>query len=191
VVAGDEAFEEPAVPEYLIAERRQRDGRRGGRPGGRGRGGAYAAALDRERFGGGRGSTPSRFAEPPPRGRDAGFNRDDRRDRERGDRPPFRSVPRPAPRGSGDEPWSEVPPEIEAMLRAQLGSRPSPAPRRDEPAMSSPATEAPAAVEAEATTKGSAPRRGRKPAAATAIGQAEATPAAGGTGIRRAPARRP
>ena len=28
VVAGDEDFEEPAVPEYLIAERRQRDGRR-------------------------------------------------------------------------------------------------------------------------------------------------------------------
>src|SRR5207247_2039261 len=192
VVAGDEAFEEPAVPEYLIAERRQRDGRRGGRPGGRGRGGAYAAALDRERFGGGRGSTPSRFAEPPPRGRDAGFNRDDRRDRERGDRPPFRSVPRPAPRGSGDEPWSEVPPEIEAMLRAQLDARPSPAPRREEPAMSAPATTAPAPSEAAPATKGNSPRRGRKSSGGTATGDVGAPPAAGGTGTgtRRDPARR-
>ena len=190
VVAGDEDFEEPAVPEYLIAERRQRDGRRGGRPGGRGRGGAYAAALDRERFGGGRGSTPSRFAEPPPRGRDAGFNRDDRRDRERGDRPPFRSVPRPAPRGSGDEPWSEVPPEIEAMLRAQLDARPSPAPRREEPAMSAPATAAPAPSEAAPATKGNAPRRGRKCSGGTVTGDVGAPPAAGGTGTRRAPARR-
>jgi uncharacterized LabA/DUF88 family protein len=193
VVSDDEDFEEPAVPEYLIAERRQRDGRRGGRPGGggRGRGGAYAAALDRERFGGGRGSTPSRFAEPPPRDREPAFNRDDRRDRGRGDRPPFRQAPRPAPRGSGDEPWSEVPPEIEAMLRAQLGSRPSPAPRREEPATSAPAAAAaPGPVEADATTKPSASRRVRKPAGAAATGEPEATPAAGGAGTRRAPARR-
>jgi uncharacterized LabA/DUF88 family protein len=197
VVPEDEDFEEPAVPEYLIAERRQRDSGRGGRPGaGRGRGGAYAAALDRERFGGGRGSTPSRFAEPPPRERDqgfnrnAGFNRNDRPDRERRDRPPFRSAPRPAPRGSGDEPWSEVPPEIEAMLRAQLGSRSAPAPRRDEPAMSPPAMAAPAPSEAEAPTQGSAPRRGRKAAGAAATGEAGAAPAADGTATRRAPARR-
>ena len=192
VVPEDEDFEEPAVPEYLIAERRQRDSRRGGRPGagGRGRGGAYAAALDRERFGGGRGSTPSRFAEPPPRDRDAGFNRDDRRDRERGPRPPFRPAPRPAPRGSGDEPWSEVPPEIEAMLRAQLGSRPSPAPRREEPAVTAPAATGPAPAEAPATPTASAPRRGRKPAGGAATGEAEATPTASAAGTRRAPARR-
>jgi uncharacterized LabA/DUF88 family protein len=193
VVSEDEDFDEPAVPEYLIAERRQRDGRRGGQPSGgrgRGRGGAYAAALDRERFGGGRGSTPSRFAEPPPRDREPSFNRDDRRDRGRGDRPPFRQAPRPAPRGSGDEPWSEVPPEIEAMLRAQLGTRPSTAPRREEPALGAPGTTAPEPVEAEATAKGSAPRRGRKPAGVAATGDVEAAPAAGGTATRRAPARR-
>ncbi len=150
----DEDLEEPAVPEYLIAERRQRDAGRGpARGGGRGRGGAYAAALDRERFGGGRGTSPSRFQEPPPRRQgsfgapDRGPRRDGRGDpnrgdpnrmdrgerQDRGDRVPFRQAPPPAPRGSGDEPWSEVPPEIEAMLRAQLSSRPAPAPRRAEP----------------------------------------------------------
>jgi uncharacterized LabA/DUF88 family protein len=126
----DEDLDEPPIPEYLISERRQRDAGRGGGRGQRGRGGAYAAAMDRERFGGGRGSTISRFAEPAPR-RDAGPNRIDRPDR--GDRASFRPAPRPAPRPTGDEPWSEVPPEIEAMLRAQLGSQAArPAPRRDD-----------------------------------------------------------
>src|SRR6185437_10429440 len=98
VMADDEDLEEPAVPEYLLAERRQRDaargrGGQGGQGGrGRGRGGAYAAALDRERFGGGRGSTPSRFQDQQRTPREAGFGRSDRpdRDRDRGDRQPFR-----------------------------------------------------------------------------------------------------
>ncbi|MEZ0240977.1 MAG: NYN domain-containing protein, partial [Chloroflexota bacterium] len=68
----DEDLDEPPIPEYLIAERRQRDarsGRAGGGGGGvRGRAGSYAAAMDRERYGGGRG-TPSRFAEQAPRDR--------------------------------------------------------------------------------------------------------------------------
>ncbi|HJP88487.1 MAG TPA: NYN domain-containing protein [Candidatus Limnocylindrales bacterium] len=162
----DEDFDEPAVPEYLLTERRQRDAGRGGNRGGRGgRGGAYAAALERERFGGGRGTTPSRYAEPQ-RSRE-GFGRNDRNDRMdrdrggRGDRQGFRPTPAPAPRGTSDEPWSEVPPELEAMLRAQMGSR-AQAPRREAPAsapVTSSATEAPEAV---------APaRRGRRPAAAT------------------------
>jgi len=186
----DEDFEEPAVPEYLLAERRQRDANRG-RGGGRGirggRGGAYAAALDRERFGGGRGSTRSGFQEPP-RGREPNFNRDDRRDDrrdrpDRGDRQQFRGAPRPAPRSSGDEPWSEVPPEIEAMLRAQLGSRPAAEPRR-EPARS----EAPSAAEAPAEAAPAAARRtGRRTTAKSASGDAEA---AGSTAGTRAPARR-
>ena len=83
LVDDDEDLEEPAVPEYLLAERRQRDAAGRGNRGGRGRGGAYAAALDRERFGGGRGSTPSRFAEPPPR-REGAFGRPaGERDRDR------------------------------------------------------------------------------------------------------------
>ncbi|MBA3876818.1 MAG: hypothetical protein C0498_07755 [Anaerolinea sp.] len=134
-IADDEDLDEPPIPEYLIAERRQRGGRGqvGGRGGaGRGVRGAYAAALDRERFGGGRGAGVNRFAEPAPRGpredRPRGGRGDDRPrggdDRPRGDRPASRPVPRPAARsGSGEEPWSEVPPEIEAMLRAQLGGR--------------------------------------------------------------------
>jgi len=187
VMADDEDFEEPAVPEYLLAERRQRDGGggRGGR--GRGRGGAYAAALDRERFGGGRGSTPSRFQEPP-RGRDAGFGRDDRRDRDRGNRQPFRQAPRPAPR-SGDEPWSEVPPEIEAMLRAQLSSRPGPAPRPNE-ATGSPAGQAPAEP-APAAAGRSGRRTTRKAPTATAEAapaEVEATPVAS---TRRTSTRKP
>jgi uncharacterized LabA/DUF88 family protein len=181
VVDDDEDLEEPAIPEYLLTERRQRDAGRGrGGGAGRGRGGAYAAALDRERFGGGRGSTPSRFAEQPRR--EGGYNRPDR-DRggrgggERVDRGGFRDAPRPAPRSSGDEPWSEVPPEIEAMLRAQMGSRaggdarrpaatPRPAP---EPAMTD---EAPTEAEAPAPVA----RRGRGRSTPAA---AEAAPAEG------------
>ncbi|HEY3524382.1 MAG TPA: NYN domain-containing protein, partial [Candidatus Limnocylindrales bacterium] len=63
----DEDFEEPEIPEYLIAERRrgQAAGRsRGPQPRGRGgRNAAYAAAVERERFGGRSGGT--RYAEPP------------------------------------------------------------------------------------------------------------------------------
>jgi uncharacterized LabA/DUF88 family protein len=163
IVDDDEDLEEPAVPEYLLTERRQRDAGRGGNRGGRGRGGAYAAALDRERFGGGRGSTPSRFSEPPPRregayGRPGGDQNRDRGERDRGDRQPFRQPQRPAPRPSGDEPWSEVPPEIEAILRAQIGSRPAPA----RPAPSAPAQEAqeatPESVPATSGPSGSARR---------------------------------
>ncbi len=124
-VEEDEDLDEPPIPEYLIAERRQRDAARPGRGGVNrgGRGGAYAAAMDRERFGGGRGSTMSRFDQGAPR-RDAPLRRDGGPNRiDRPDRAPFRPDSRPAPRPvNSDEPWSEVPPELEAMLRAQLAS---------------------------------------------------------------------
>jgi uncharacterized LabA/DUF88 family protein len=191
VVDDDEDLEEPAVPEYLLAERRQRDAGRGGNRGGRGRGGAYAAALDRERFGGGRGSTPSRFGEPPPRREGAygrpGGDRDrdrgdrnrvdrDRGDRDRGDRQQFRQPQRPAPRPSGDEPWSEVPPEIEAMLRAQIGSRPAPArPAAPAPAQeaedAAPETVVPASGRSVSTRR--APARGRRSGSDTQVEAAE------------------
>jgi uncharacterized LabA/DUF88 family protein len=176
-VADDDDFDEPPIPEYLIAERRQRDGARGG--GGRGgasRGarGAYAAALDRERFGGGRGSGVNRFAEPSTRGgRGDDRPRDDRPrddrsrggrgpDRPRGDRP----IPRPPARsGSGDEPWSEVPPEIEAMLRAQLGGRGA-APARPGTPREAPAPRE--TVAAPVTGPFAAPAPLPEPAAATA-----------------------
>ncbi|HTK45953.1 MAG TPA: NYN domain-containing protein, partial [Patescibacteria group bacterium] len=194
----DEDLEEPAVPEYLLAERRQRDAARGrGGQGRGGRGGAYAAALDRERFGGGRGSTRSSFQEQP-RGRDAGFGRDDRprdrddrpRDRDRGDRQQFRAAPRPAPRPSGDEPWSEVPPEIEAMLRAQLGSRPAPEPRRGPAPVESSAVAGEAPAEA---APAAARRSGRRTTAkvASADAEAPAAPASARATTRRPSTRKP
>ena len=193
----DEDLDEPPIPEYLIAERRQRDGGRGaGGRGGRGGRGAYAAALDRERFGGGRGSTTSRFAEPPSRGgRGGDRSRDDRSrggrgpDRLRDDRPPARPAARA---GSGDEPWSEVPPEIEAMLRAQLGSR-GRAPARAETSTgdgegreaSAPAVGTDSVTEPGSATSRPARRRTGR-AAASASPSAEA-PTAESTGPETAP----
>ena len=141
----DEDFDEPEIPEYLIAEQR-RGARPGGARGGQGGGGrggprggraAYQSAVERERYGGGRGGgginrypdvsgrtggnagngAPAR----PPR-EDRGFGRRDERPRE--------AAPRPS---SSSEPWSEVPPELEAMLRAQVGQKPSPATDRSAP----------------------------------------------------------
>jgi uncharacterized LabA/DUF88 family protein len=115
-LADDEDFEEPEIPEYLIAE--QRRGNRGGRGGG-GRGGprggrsAYQSAMERERYGRGRGGGINRY--PDVSGRTAG-----RSPRAQEDRP--REAGRPT--GSA-EPWSEVPPELEAMLREQVGQRPT------------------------------------------------------------------
>ena len=188
----EEDLDEPPIPEYLIAERRQRDGR-GGAGGGRGGGGrgvrsGYSAAVDRERYGGagrsgagmptGGQGRPSRYAEPAPRS-----NREPERFRQ--DRPAPRSAPRA---GSPEEPWSEVPPEIEAMLRAQLGSR-AVAPRRE--AAPAPRSE-PAAVEtaeapaAEAAPKRRAPRR----AAATAVVEPSASSAEVAATAEAAPKRR-
>jgi uncharacterized LabA/DUF88 family protein len=194
IVDEDEDLEEPAVPEYLLAERRQRDGGRGGNRGGRGRGGAYAAALDRERFGGGRGSTPSRFGEPPPRREGAYGRPGGDRDRDRGDRQPFRQPQRPAPRPPGDEPWSEVPPEIEAMLRAQLGSRPAPAQPAAETKGEDAEPAAPESVPATSGRPGSARRtsaRGRRSGAeATAAAIDDRTDAAPVTAEAKPAARR-
>jgi uncharacterized LabA/DUF88 family protein len=182
----DEPYEdEPEIPEYLLAERRQR-GQRGAPPrGGRGRSAAYQSAVERERFGrsgagpgrpgpgpgrtgGGPGRGPGSFAGPR---REPG-RRDDR-GRGRG-RPPQRApvdrfLTSPAP---GGDPWSEVPPELEEMLRAQLGTRP----RRDAEAGTStiqplpvPEAEEPASAVAPATTgtESEAPASAPKRRAAT------------------------
>ncbi|HEV8546364.1 MAG TPA: NYN domain-containing protein [Candidatus Limnocylindrales bacterium] len=140
----EEDLDEPEIPEYLIAEQRRGQGGRGGGQGGRGgqpgrggpRGGrgSYSAAIDRERYGRGGGGGINRY--PDVSGRDRGgrsggggggrpaepnFARQDRPDRpERSDRPT-------GPRSS--EPWSEVPEELEAMLRAQLAQSGKAAPR--------------------------------------------------------------
>jgi uncharacterized LabA/DUF88 family protein len=159
-VTDDEDFDEPEIPEYLIAEqRRGRQGQGPGGPGGRGGGGqgrggggggaragrgSYNAAIDRERYGRGGGGGINRYPDVSGRtgqgGRPAGqpggayARQDASYSRPQGDRPD-----RPAPRSSGD-PWSEVPPELEEQLRAQLAQ--SPKARRPAPAPSSSRIEA-------------------------------------------------
>ena len=222
----DEEFDdEPAIPEYLIAERRGNRGSGSRSPGG-GRGG-YAAAVDRERYGRGGGSgginrypdVSARTGSAPsggtggrgPRdgGRDSG--RDSGRDRgpregggygRGGDRPvrtdrPIGGAPR-----SGEQ-WSEVPPELEAMLRAQLAAKSGGSGTRDqaprERSVSRPAEGAAAAApssEGDAPSA-EAPKRGRgRPAAAAsasagagvASGEPKAVPKPRATRAKAAPA---
>ena len=194
----EEYDDEPAIPEYLLAERRrggaqQRPGQRPGQRGAqRGRGGAYAAAVDRERYGG-RGV--SRLSEPAVRSGQGG-QRGPRQQR------PLEAAPvrdRGPERRPSSEPWSEVPPELEELLRTQLAEKlarqqpaaapaaeaetPAPTPRRRtrKPATGAVAPEAAPSAEAPAPTPR---RRTRKPAAdapaAAAAGPettGEATPA--------------
>ncbi len=145
--------DEPEVPEYLLAERRQERIQRGrGGRGGGGRAAAYRSALDRERygrtgtsaFGGGGGMRqpdPRRgrdVARPGarPGGRDGASQprparapyRDPAPHREqapyRGEPAPYRGDQAPAsPVSASAEPWSEVPPEVQELLRAELARR--------------------------------------------------------------------
>ncbi|MDP2350370.1 MAG: NYN domain-containing protein, partial [Chloroflexota bacterium] len=147
----DEDLEEPAIPEYLLTEQRRGQGGRGqvggGARGGRGGGvrSAYAAAIDRERYGGGRGGGTSRFTEPARGGRSGGGGAQGAQggrggqQPSRGTRPERQDRVDRAPRTGGAE-WSEVPPELEQMLRAQMQrSRPV----VTEPTPSVPVVEAP------------------------------------------------
>ena len=160
----EEYDDEPAIPEYLLAERRRggRGAAQGGAGGQRGRGGqrggragAYAAAVERERYGG-RG--PSRLSEPAGRGGRGGPGapRSDQRPARPGQPSPARD--RGPERRPSSEPWSEVPPELEELLRAQLAQK---AARQESPAAAPEATtgDAPAAPKRRTT---------RKPATATA-----------------------
>jgi uncharacterized LabA/DUF88 family protein len=217
VSSDEDDFAEPEIPEYLLAERRRggnaaRGGRGGGGGGGRGVRSAYASAVDRERFGrssspspsssGSRYSEPARQSQPQPQ-------------RHRDERPQRQSGPVPQrggglPRGGGrdsSEPWSEVPPELEELLRAQLStklSRPSAA-RSDAPASAAPASTSPASAasvsEAPAETKsGEAPvaktrstgRGSRKPVTAESGADAGAVSEGSDAAApkKRAPARR-
>jgi uncharacterized LabA/DUF88 family protein len=163
-ISDDEDFEEPEIPEYLIAEQRrgrQPQGRGGAgvRGGARGGRSAYTAAMERERYGRGSGGGINRYPDVSGRDRDrdrpierqpsrgggrpdAGFGRQDRNDR-------------PAPR-SGD-PWTEVPPELEEMLRAQLAQ--SPKARRPEPVAPAVTAEPETVAEAPATRRRATTRR--------------------------------
>jgi uncharacterized LabA/DUF88 family protein len=122
----DEDFDEPEIPEYLIAEQRgRRSGRgqggqgQGGRGGPRGGRSAYQSAIERERYGRGRTGGINRYPDVSGRTADRGSG-GGRSYTPAGDRP--RETARPT---SSAEPWSEVPPELEAMLRAQVSQRPT------------------------------------------------------------------
>jgi uncharacterized LabA/DUF88 family protein len=174
---GDEDLDaEPEVPEYLLAEKRQQGRRpsrsgRGGSGGGR-QGGGYRSAIDRERYGSGsrsnsgsraRGDQGNRLSSPtPPR------------------RPSAMSM-EPIEQTRGGDPWSEVPPDVQALLKAELarreastGTRPSEAPAeeatpktatRRKPAAKSTAAEKSAAAEAPAEEAAPKKATRRKPAA--------------------------
>ncbi len=224
----EEDFEEPAIPEYLLTEQRRGQGGRGGGGGRSGRGGggrsAYTSAIERERYGGGRGGGTNRFAEPAP-GRSGGQggggsqgsqgSRGGRGGQQspRGPRPERQDRIDRAPRTGGAE-WSEVPPELEEMLRAQLQrARPVEAPAQTAPAAGTAApkrrttrkpaaaAEAPAPVAeapAEPVAKPAPKRRTtRKPAAAaeapaTAVeAPAQTAPAAGTAAPKRRTTRKP
>jgi hypothetical protein len=167
IPADEDDYAEPEIPEYLLAERRRnaigRGGRGPGGGGGRGVRSAYASAVDRERYGS-RG-TSSRYPEPARQSQPS--SRPPRRD----DRPMRQPAPQQhrggnaMPRQGRDssEPWSEVPPELEEILRAQLStklSRPADTGRAE-------ATAAEAGDTGEAKAKPAARSR-RKPAAEAA-----------------------
>lgn len=173
-----EPFEdEPEVPEYLLAERQQRGGRRGSR--GRGtRSGGYQSAVDRERYGrstGHPGSGPrtmTRGGGQRPQGQPARAPR------------PTQPLPGTSGRGMSEtasaEPWSEVPPEVQELLRAELARRQVAAAQPGRP------------PEVEATEPGPkaekpARRGGRGRSAADAQADAEAAPRS--TSRRRASTR--
>jgi hypothetical protein len=161
--------DEPEIPEYLLAERRQQGRGRGRDRAGRGSGGrgpgGYRSAIDRERFG--------RSGVPTTGG---GYNRDRSGGQGQG-RGQGRSQqqPRPQPRpaapvrderpSASAEPWSEVPADVQELLRAELARRQAAAgkPRSTpEAAPAEPVTEA-----AEAPAKPTR-RRTTKAAAETA-----------------------
>jgi uncharacterized LabA/DUF88 family protein len=183
----DEDFDEPEIPEYLIAEQR-RGANRGGGTGGRGgpRGGrsAYQSAMERERYGrGGGGGGINRYPDVSGRTRPSEPQRDDR-GFGRTDRTPA-SPPR-----SSNEPWSDVPPELEAMLRAQVAQKPIPRPAPSAvnppaPGLEPVGTDAPSKVRATRRPAARTPRSGATSAteatteSATVAGAAAAAVGAG------------
>jgi len=110
--AEDEDFDdEPEVPEYLQAEKKQ-GRRRGGRDGRSGRsGGGYRSALDRERFGASGGGSNYSRSSSRSKSRPASAPRASAQSME-----PIEQTP-------GGDPWSEVPPEVQELLKAEMARR--------------------------------------------------------------------
>ncbi len=133
--------DEPEIPEYLLAERRQQGGARGqgrgqgGRgQGGRGQGGGYRSAVDRERYGRAGAATTSGFGRDRTggQGRGQGPGRTQPAPRPQQPRPP--APPREERVAASAEPWSEVPADVQELLRAELARRQSPGSRTSSPA---------------------------------------------------------
>jgi hypothetical protein len=137
--------------------------------------------MERERYGrGGGGGGINRYPDVSARTASNAPTRDDR-----GSSRNARQDPARQPRDP-NEPWSDVPPELEAMLRAQVAQKPAPsrgstqpvaAPTEqpdapDEPTKAAPksrATRKPAAAKASSTKAPAKPRAPRKTAAAAAL----------------------
>jgi uncharacterized LabA/DUF88 family protein len=173
--------DEPEIPEYLLAERRQQGRGRGRDRGGRGQGGrapgGYRSAIDRERYG--------RSGAPATGGYDRGRTGGQGQSRGQGR---SQSQPRPQPRpvtpsrderpSGSAEPWSEVPADVQELLRAEMArrqsgggrSRPAAEPVAAEAATE--AAEAPAKTTRRRTTKAAA-----EPVAAEAATEAAEAPA--------------
>jgi uncharacterized LabA/DUF88 family protein len=182
----DEEFDdEPAIPEYLIAERRGMTRAPSGGRGGRARSG-YSAAVDRERYGRGGGGGINRYPDVSGRtgggargGRDGG-RRDERfgRGADRAERPdrPRTGGPNPGGAPRPGEQWSEVPPELEALLRAQLAAKGSSAGGPAGSPAGGPAPAAPAQRRRATGTRGSrpaaAPEAGTTPPPTEAVAKA-------------------
>ena len=103
---------EPEVPEYLLAEKKQQARRRGGRGrGSRQGGGGYRSATDRERYGGSgqsRGSGSGRRGGQPsraPAGRASAQSME------------------PIEQTLDGDPWSEVPADVQELLKAEMARR--------------------------------------------------------------------
>ena len=191
----DEEFDdEPEIPEYLIAERNRGRGSGSGTvPGARWRarrsrrvpvGDRPRAVRSRRR--GGINRYPD-VSERTSRGGGGGSGAAPRRD-QRGGRDDRAAAGGPAPRPGSE--WSEVPPELEEMLRAQLGQKAPTAGEAGPVAAEAAVDGAAASVTAEAATT-TRRRTTRKPAATATGEEAPAEAAATGRSEARASRRQP
>jgi uncharacterized LabA/DUF88 family protein len=186
----DEDFDEPEIPEYLIAEQRRGRNGGGGRGGARGpRGGrsAYQSAIERERYGRGRSGGINRY--PDVSGRTGG------REQTSGSRSYSRSDDRPreGARSSGSaEPWSEVPPELEQMLRQQISTKSPTQPAEVARPVDEAEAIAPPSPDSDITTAATTPKRRttRKTTATAGDGETAVSEAAAPTPKRRTTTRK-
>jgi uncharacterized LabA/DUF88 family protein len=171
----DEEFDdEPEIPEYLIAERNRGRGQTGtrGRGGARGGRAAYQSAIARERFGRGGGGGINRYPDVSERtSRGGGGSGAAPRRESRSGRDDRAAAGAPASRPGSE--WSEVPPELEELLRAQLGQKAPTAAETETVATEAVVDEAQAPVTA-ATATTTRRRTTRKPAATATAEEAPA-----------------